>query len=72
MASYDSKLQAFLDCVLGEYVKEGAGELDQSQLPHLLELKYRAIDNATKELGSVAVIRDVFVGFQRYLYDRVT
>jgi type I restriction enzyme R subunit len=71
MAGHADKVQAFLDFVLGEYVKEGVGELDQSQLPHLLELKYLAIDNATKELGSVATIRDAFVGFQRFLYERV-
>jgi type I restriction enzyme R subunit len=72
MAHYDDKLQAFLDFVLAEYVKEGVQELDQTQLPHLLELKYRAIDNATKELGTVAAIRDAFVGFQKYLYERVS
>lgn len=71
MAHYDDKLQAFLDFVLGEYVKEGVGELDQSQLPHLLELKYLAIDNATKQLGAVATIREAFVGFQKFLYERV-
>ena len=32
---YDDKLQAFLDFVLAQYVKEGVGELDQSKLPHL-------------------------------------
>lgn len=72
MAPYDDKLQAFLDFVLAEYVKEGVQELDQTQLPHLLELKYRAIDNATKELGTVAAIRSAFVGFQKFLYERVT
>ncbi len=71
MASYDDKLQAFLDFVLAEYVKEGVQELDQAQLPHLLELKYRAIDNATKELGTISAIRDTFVGFQKFLYERV-
>ena len=69
MARYDDKLQAFLDFVLAEYVKEGVQELDQSQLPHLLELKYLAIDNATKQLGAVATIREAFVGFQKYLYE---
>jgi len=45
------------------------GELDQEKLPSLLELKYNAISDAAAELGSVAGIRDVFVGFQRYLYE---
>ncbi|PLU25729.1 EcoAI/FtnUII family type I restriction enzme subunit R [Sinorhizobium medicae] len=67
-AQYDTRLQAFLDFVLQQYVKEGVGELDQTKLPHLLELKYRAVSDAAAELGGVASIRSAFVGFQRYLY----
>ncbi len=67
---YDAKLQAFLDFVLFQYVKEGVGELDQAKLPHLLELKYRAISDAAAELGGVARIREAFVGFQAHLYAR--
>jgi type I restriction enzyme, R subunit len=66
---YDGKLQTFLDFVLSQYVKEGVGELDQAKLPHLLELKYRAVSDAARELGGVAKIRDAFVGFQRHLYN---
>jgi type I restriction enzyme R subunit len=51
---YDRKLQAFLDFVLSQYVKEGVGELDQAKLPHLLELKYRAVSDAAAQLGGVA------------------
>ncbi len=65
---YDPKLQAFLDFVLSQYVKEGVGELDQTKLPHLLELKYRAVSDAAAQLGGVAQIRDAFIGFQRHLY----
>ena len=67
-AQYDWKLQAFLEFVLFQYVKEGVGELDQAKLPHLLELKYRAVSDAAAELGGVANIRSAFVGFQRHLY----
>jgi type I restriction enzyme, R subunit len=66
---YDRKLQAFLDFVLSQYVKEGVGELDQAKLPHLLELKYRAVSDAAAQLGGVAQIRDAFIGFQRHLYE---
>jgi type I restriction enzyme R subunit len=69
-ARYDPKLQAFLDFVLSQYVKEGVGELDQAKLPHLLELRYQAINDAAAELGGVATIRDAFVGFQAHLYAR--
>jgi len=67
---YDPKLQAFLDFVLSQYVREGVGELDQAKLPHLLALRYRAISDAASELGGVAKIRDAFVGFQSHLYTR--
>jgi type I restriction enzyme R subunit len=65
---YDTKLQAFLDFVLSQYVKEGVGELDQGKLPHLLELKYHAVSDAAAELGGVVAIRSAFVGFQQHLY----
>ncbi len=67
-SEYDAKLQAFLDFVLSQYVKEGVGELDQAKLPHLLELKYRAVSDGAAELGGVANVRSAFVGFQRHLY----
>jgi type I restriction enzyme R subunit len=69
-ARYDAKLQAFLDFVLSQYVSEGVGELDQAKLPRLLELKYRAVNDAAAELGGVAKIREAFVGFQTHLYAR--
>lgn len=64
----DDKLRTFLDFVLGEYVKEGVGELDQAKLTPLLELKYHGINDAARELGGIAQIRDTFLGFQKYLY----
>jgi type I restriction enzyme R subunit len=68
-SQYDEKLQAFLDFVLSQYVQEGVGELDQEKLPHLLELKYRAVTDAAEQLGGVAKIRNAFIGFQKHLYE---
>ncbi len=68
-SQYDEKLQAFLDFVLSQYVQEGVGELDQEKLPHLLELKYRAVTDAAEQLGGVARIREAFIGFQKHLYE---
>src|SRR5215831_630658 len=62
----NEKLRTFLDFVLGEYVKEGVGELDQSKLTPLLELKYRAVTDAARELGGIPKIRDAFIGFQKF------
>jgi type I restriction enzyme R subunit len=67
---YTGKQQEFLDFVLDQYIKEGVGELDRSKLSQLLELKYHAIHDAVRELGSVASISEVFIGFQQYLYSQ--
>lgn len=69
---HDEKLQAFLNFVLSEYVKEGVGELDQTKLTPLLELKYRAVSDAAIDLGGIARIRDTFIGFQKFLYAEVS
>lgn len=67
-ANYDEKLQAFLDFVLMQYIQEGVSELDQDKLPHLLELKYKALSDAAEHLGGIPKIRDAFIGFQQHLY----
>ena len=50
-SSYNPKLQAFLDFVLAQYVKQGVEELDQEKLGTLLELKYRSVHDAADQLG---------------------
>jgi type I restriction enzyme R subunit len=65
---YNQKQQEFLNFVLEQYVKEGVQELDDSKLPNLLELKYKAITDAKHELGNIKSIRESFIGFQEYLY----
>jgi len=67
---YDDKQQAFLDFVLAQYVREGVGELETENLPKLLELKYQGLHEAREELGEASKIRGVFVGFQRYLFEK--
>ena len=65
---YDAKLQAFIDFVLGQYVKQGVSELDQDKLGSLIALKYHTVNEAAETLGGVQAIRDTFVGFQKFLY----
>jgi type I restriction enzyme R subunit len=69
LSRYDEKLQAFLDFVLAQYVKQGVEELDQEKLASLLQLKYHSVADAADRLGGVPVIRDTFIGFQQYLYE---
>jgi type I restriction enzyme R subunit len=65
---YEPKQQEFLNFVLEQYVRDGVEELDDAKLPELLELKYKAISDAKKELGTIKSIREAFIGFQEYLY----
>ena len=62
------KQTAFIDFVLGQYVKQGVDELSQEKLKGLLELKYHSLSDAKKVLGDPNDIRNMFVGFQKYLY----
>nr|SPS05721.1 Type I restriction system, subunit R [Candidatus Nitrotoga fabula] len=62
----------FLEFVLFKYIDTGVEELDQAQLPKLIELKYHTITDATDVLGGVDQIRRLFFGFQKYLYEENT
>ncbi len=68
---YDKKQQEFIDFILGHYIAQGVGELEQSKLPQFIELRYGTVDDAISEFGDVESIRELFVGFQEYLYQNV-
>jgi type I restriction enzyme R subunit len=59
----------FLEFVLFKYIDSGVEELDQAKLPELIQLKYSSISDATEVLGGVDEIRNLFMGFQKHLYD---
>jgi type I restriction enzyme, R subunit len=59
----------FLEFVLTKYIETGVEELEQEKLPDLLELKYHALSDAAEKLGGVSKIRELFLGFQKHLYD---
>jgi type I restriction enzyme R subunit len=48
----------------------GVEELDQSKLETLLSLTYGALSDAILDLGMPEEISNMFVGFQKYLYDQ--
>ena len=67
------KQLAFVDFVLSQYVAQGVDELDSDKLSPLLRLRYNnAISDAFSELGQPEQVRRVFIGFQRYLYERAS
>lgn len=65
---YNDNQNQFLAFVLDQYITQGVKELDLEKLPELITLKYGSTDDAVKELGNVNLIRDMFIGFQEYLY----
>jgi type I restriction enzyme R subunit len=68
MAFADYKQKEFIDFILDKYEQDGVKELSTSKMQSLLRLKYNTINDAAIELGSPKVIRETFVGFQKYLY----
>ena len=68
LAGYDGELNAFLDFVLGQYVRQGVEELDRTKLTRLLELRYPSASDGAARLGGVKAVKDAFIGFQRGLF----
>jgi len=64
----DSKQREFIDFVLEKYVEDGVRELAEEKMRTLIELKYNTISDAAAEFGSATMIRDTFIGFEKYLY----
>lgn len=67
--SLDDNQKEFLEFVLTKYIECGVEELDQEKLPSLLELKYHSISDGTEKLGGVNKIKNLFIDFQKHLYE---
>jgi len=66
---FNARQQSFISFVLAHYVGEGVEELDPEKLAPLLRLRYfNSTSDAVADLGEPEEIRNVFVGFQKYLY----
>lgn len=59
----------FIEFILDKYIEDGVQELAAKKMRSLVELKYNTISDAASEFGSPVVIRDTFIGFQKYLYE---
>lgn len=46
-------------------------ELELEKLPILLTKKYQSLEDAKEELGEVANIGSLFIGFKKHLYQHV-
>lgn len=69
-ALLNNNQKEFLEFVLTKYIETGVEELDQEKLPGLLELKYQAVTDAAEKLGGVSKIRNLFIEFQKHLYQQ--
>ena len=71
LKSYNAEQQEFLNFVLEQYVKKGVKELDKEKLAAMIELKYKTVADAKQILGDPKITRDIFIGFQKYLYNQI-
>ncbi len=66
----NDKQKEFIEFVLNKYIETGVEELDQEKLPFLLANKYKSLPDAGSELGDLVKVRDLFIDFQKYLYQK--
>jgi type I restriction enzyme R subunit len=66
----ESKQLEFIDFLVTQYIESGVGELEESKLETLLEIKYSDVFHAVQILGQgdVAKVRKLFLDFQKNLY----
>ena len=68
-AILNDKQKEFIEFVLSKYVETGVEELEQEKLPILLTNKYQSLEDAKVALGNVGDVRQLFIDFQKYLYE---
>ena len=67
-ALLNNKQKEFIEFVLSKYIETGVEELDQEKLPILLTNKYQSFEDAGAILGDLSKVKDLFIEFQKYLY----
>jgi len=68
LALLNDRQKGFIEFVLSKYIETGVEELDQEKLPILLTSKYQSFEDAGAILGDLSKVKDLFIGFQKYLY----
>jgi type I restriction enzyme, R subunit len=67
-ANLNNRQKEFIDFVLEKYASGGVEELDIDRLSDLITLKYRTVSDGQKSLGDIDGIKNMFIEFQKYLY----
>ncbi|MBB1086950.1 DEAD/DEAH box helicase family protein [Lysobacter sp. SG-8] len=68
LGGYEREMKSFLEYVLGNYERNGIGELASNKVADFLRIRYGGVNDAKRVLGSVEVIRRAFVDIQGHLF----
>lgn len=68
LGEYTPAMQEFLDFVLSQYVDQGVGEIAESKLADLIQIKYDSIADAKQSLGAISLIRQRYIDIQKLMY----
>ncbi len=68
LGGYEREMKAFLEYVLGNYERNGIGELASGKIADFLRIRYGGVNDAKRALGSVDQIRHAFVDIQSHLF----
>ena len=68
LQGYEREMTAFLEYVLGNYERNGVGELASSKVADFLRIRYGGLNDAKRALGGVDDIRRAFVAIQGHLF----
>lgn len=68
LSGYEREMQSFLEYVLGNYERNGIGELASGKVADLIRIRYGGVNDAKRVLGSVDDIRSAFVAIQGHLF----
>jgi len=66
----NDRQKEFINFVLERYALGGIEELDMDRLSDLITLKYKTVSDGQKVLGDIDDIRNMFISFQKYLYQQ--
>lgn len=68
LGGYEREMKSFLEFVLGNYERNGIGELASSKVADFLRIRYGGVNDAKRALGNVEDIRRAFVDIQAHLF----
>jgi len=69
-SNLNDRQKEFIDFVLERYALGGVEELDMDRLSDLITLKYKTVSDGQKVLGDIDGIKNMFISFQKYLYQQ--